>query len=79
MAVYAYGCSDFEGLVRELVRQVDDSRAECGLVDGWSRPATIVVPSLDMGEYTRQVVAYLTGVAVNYRFSTLQKFMGEAL
>ena len=81
MTVCGYCSQDFDRLVERLIAGVAEARggAQGSLVGAWSRPATVVVPSLDMGEFVRQTVARLEGVAINYRFSTLQKFLTEQI
>ncbi len=74
MALQVYYSCDFDCLTEELLRRTETGRRG---VAAWRKPVTVIVPSLTMGAYLELAVARMSGVAVNYRFTTLQGFLTE--
>ncbi|MFP4600995.1 MAG: exodeoxyribonuclease V subunit gamma, partial [Persicimonas sp.] len=74
MALQVYYSCDFDCLAEELLRRTETGRRG---VAKWRKPVTVIVPSLTMGAYLELAVARMSGVAVNYRFTTLQGFLTE--
>ncbi|MFB6351330.1 MAG: exodeoxyribonuclease V subunit gamma, partial [Bradymonadaceae bacterium] len=71
--------TDFDRLVQKLTEAIGDpsTSAPGSWVEQWRQPAVVLVPSLDIGGYLKLAVARKEGVAVNFRFETLQSYLSE--
>src|SRR6056297_269867 len=81
MAVYAYCSDDLDRLIKKLGDMADEQRRQGGggLVEQWSRPVTVVVPSLEFGNYIEQALSRARGVAINVEYVTLEQLITEGI